>query len=280
MRPIVNKNQKFIFTTAVIAATAIWSLAPRVAHAEPSPALDRVSIWLGGFQADIKGYASVRDPGNNVDTGDQQILSGDKTVQRAKLDWLIMESQGFSVDYFRINDKSSRAITQPFTFDGVNYTAAGRIASDTTLDVGNFSYRWWFGDASNNHVFGLGLGAAYYKLDATLNASVGVGPLSYTTIQRYDDSGWAPLVTLGWRSKISEQVRIYADLSGVRKNGSDLSGTITNAAIGAEWFPWKNLGVGAEYASTRIRLKQKDDASTARVRLEFDGPAVYMRLRF
>lgn len=280
MRPTVNKNQKFIFTTAVIAATALWSLAPRVAHAEPSPALDRVSIWLGGFQADIDGYLSLRDPGNNVDTGDQQILSGDKTVQRAKLDWLIMDSQGFSVDYFRINDKSSRGISQPFTFNGVNYTAAGQIASDTTLDIGNFSYRWWFGDASNNHVFGLGLGAAYYRLDATLNASVSLAPLSYSTIERYDESGWAPLVTLGWRSKITDQVRIYADLSGVRKDGGDLSGTITNAAIGAEWFPWKNVGIGAEYASTRIRLKQKNDAATARMRLEFDGPAVYLRLRF
>ncbi|HIV69657.1 MAG TPA: hypothetical protein H9903_01865 [Candidatus Aquabacterium excrementipullorum] len=276
----MNKNQKFIFTTAVIAATAVWSLAPRVARAEPSPALDRVSIWLGGYRADIDGFASVRDPSNNIDTGDQQFLSGKKTVERARLDWLIMDSQGFSVDYFRIHDDSARSIEQPFTFGGVNYTAAGRVASDTTLDIGNFSYRWWFGDQSNNNVFGLGLGAAYYKLDATLRASVGVGPIGYNTIQRYDESGWAPLVTLGWRAKVSEQVRLYADLSGVRKNGSDLSGTITNAAIGAEWFPWKNVGIGAEYASTRIRLKQKDDAATARVRLELDGPAVYLRLRF
>lgn len=280
MRPTVNKNQKFILSTAVIAASALWGLAPRVARAEPSPALDRVSIWLGGFRADVDGYASVRDPANNIDTGDQQILSGSKTVERARLDWLIMDSQGFSVDYFRIHDDSSRGITEPFSYNGVNYTATGRVASDTTLDIGNFSYRWWFGDSSNNNVFGLGLGAAYYRLDATLRASVGVGPISYDTIQRYDDSGWAPLVTLGWRTKVSDQVRLYADLSGVRKNGSDLSGTITNAAIGAEWFPWKNIGIGAEYASTRIRLKQKDDSATARVRLELDGPAVYLRMRF
>lgn len=280
MRPTVNKNQKFIFTTAIIAATAMWSLAPRVARAEPSPALDRVSIWLGGYRANVEGYASVRDPGNNVDTGDQQFLSGNKTVQRARLDWLIMESQGFSVDYFRIHDDSSRGITQPFTFGGVNYTATGRVAQDTTLDIGNFSYRWWFGDHENKNIFGLGVGAAYYKLDATLRASVGVGPLSYDTIQRTDESGFAPLLTLGWRTQVSEQVRIYADLSGVRKNGSDLSGTITNAAIGAEWFPWKNIGIGAEYASTRIRLKQKDDTVTSRVRLELDGPAVYLRMRF
>lgn len=280
MRPTVNKNQKFILSTAVIAASALWGLAPRVARAEPSPALDRVSIWLGGFRSDVDGYASVRDPANNIDTGDQQILSGSKTVERARLDWLIMDSQGFSVDYFRIHDDSSRGITEPFSYNGVNYTATGRVASDTTLDIGNFSYRWWFGDSSNNNVFGLGLGAAYYRLDATLRASVGVGPISYDTIQRYDDSGWAPLVTLGWRTKVSDQVRLYADLSGVRKNGSDLSGTITNAAIGAEWFPWKNIGIGAEYASTRIRLKQKDDSATARVRLELDGPAVYLRMRF
>ena len=276
----MKRQARFVLFSALACSATLWSLAPRTARADPSAALDRVSVWLGAYRADVEGYASVRNGSGSIDTGDQKVLSGRETVNRARLDWLIMESQGFSIDYFRVQGNSERSVSRPFTVDGTSYGLDARIAQDTKVDIGNFSYRWWLGDADNNSIFGLGLGAAYYRLDATLRAQATAGPLAFNTIEQSRESGWAPLITAGWRLRLSDTWRIYADASGSRKNGNDLSGSITNAALGAEWFPWKDVGIGAEYAVTKIRFKREEDGDAARVRLNLHGPAVYLRMRF
>lgn len=263
-----------------LALAALLPLASTTASAEPSPALDRISVWLGGFRADIDGYASLRDASGSFDTGEQRVLEGKDTVQRARLDWLIMDSQGFSLDYYRLNSKKERTVSQPFTFGGVNYGVNASIASDTTADVGNVSYRWWFGDKTNTSVFGLGVGGAYYHLKLDVRGDVSGLGSSFSGIQTYSTTAWAPLLTLGWRLHVNDAVRVYADLSGSRKNGDDTA-SITNAAAGAEWFPWKNIGVGLEYAYTKLRYKKIDDSGNqGRINMDLKGPAAYLRLRF
>jgi hypothetical protein len=262
-----------------LAALAI-ALPGTSALAEPSPALDRISVWLGGYRADIDGYASLRDASGNFNTGEQHVLEGKDTVQRARLDWLIMDSQGFSVDYFRLNSKKQRNVSQPFTFGGVNFGVNANIASDTTADVGNVSYRWWFGDRSYNSVFGLGVGAAYYHLKLDVTGDATGGGLAFSGIQSYSTTAWAPLLTLGWRMHVNDAVRLYADFSGSRKNGGDTA-SVTNTAAGVEWFPWKNIGVGVEYAYTQVRYKKTDDdGNQGRINMNLKGPAAYLRLRF
>lgn len=263
---------------APIALAIAASFIAQQARADHSPALDRVSIWLGGYRADIEGYASIRNESNNLDTGEQKILSGKDTLQRARLDWLLFDSQGFSVDYFRVHGDRTRSVGGSFDFNGTTYDASASVSADAQIDIGNFSYRWWFGGGDT--VFGLGLGAAYYRLDASLRAQANVLGATYEQLGSYNKSAWAPLVTLGWRTRISDDFRIYADVSGSKKNGSDLSGHIVNAAAGVEWFPFSNIGVGAEYGVTRIHLSQRDGNDEARLKLKLNGPALYLRARF
>lgn len=263
---------------ATIAIALAASLIGGESRAEHSPALDRISVWLGGYRADVEGFASIRNASNNLDTGEQKILSGTDTVQRARLDWLLFDAQGFSIDYFRVHGDRTRSVAGSFDLDGTTYDASASVASEAQIDIGNFSYRWWLG--SGGTVFGLGVGAAYYRLDATLRAQASLLGASYQTLGNYNKSAWAPLVTLGWRTSISDNVRIYADASGSKKNGSDLAGHIVNAALGVEWFPLSNIGVGAEYGVTRIHLRQRDDGDEARLKLKLNGPALYLRARF
>ena len=259
-----------------IAALPLWAAS---AWADPSPALDRVSVWLGGYQADIKGYASLKSADGIFDTGEQRVLEGRNNVQRARLDWLLMDSQGFSIDYFRLNSKKQGAVSQPFTFNGVNYGLNASLASETTADVGNVSYRWWFGSGNDRSIFGLGVGGAYYHLKLGLEGDVSGAGLSFSGLQTYSTSAWAPLLTLGYRYQVTDGVRLYADLSGSRKSGNN-SASITNAAAGVEWFPWKNIGVGLEYAGARVRYKKIEDGNEDLINMDLKGPAAYLRLRF
>lgn len=248
------------------------------AWAQKSPAVDRVSVWLGGYLVDAQGDLQAQTPDGAYDTGWQRVIEGDETVYRARVDWLLFESQGFSVDYYRFKRTDSRGIGDSFSFNGVDYTASASASAETTVDVGNFSYRWWFG--SGDTAFGLGLGAAYFKASLAYEASAALGGASDSIVGKVGDHTWAPLVTAGLRHRINDAFRVYADVSGARKNGGENSGDIVNAALGLEYFPWKNIGVGAEYGTTRIRYHHRGDDVDARLKLRLNGPSVFLRMRF
>ena len=88
------------------------------------------------------------------------------------------------------------------------------------------------------------------------------------------------MLTLGWRHAFNDQWRMYADASGVKKNGGSLDGHIWNAALGVEYFPWQNVGIGAEYGLTRIKLNQSKRNYDASLDMRLDGPSLFLRLRF
>jgi hypothetical protein len=66
----------------------------------------------------------------------------------------------------------------------------------------------------------------------------------------------------------------------VKKNGGRLNGHIYNAALGLAWYPWKNLGFGAEYGYSRIMLNQHKSRYNARLDMKLSGPSVFVKLRF
>jgi hypothetical protein len=235
---------------------------------------------LGGYQVDAQGDLNVSNLSGTQSTGSQRVIDGSDTVKRARIDWLLFDRQGFSVDLYRYSRHDTLGVSQPFAFNGQTYSASAQVGAKTTADIGNFSYRWWFG--GEDTVAGLGLGAAYYRIKFNLNASATVGGTTQSIVDEASRSTWAPLVTFGLRHRISDQVRLYADLSGARKNGSDTGGDIVNAGAGVEWFPWRNIGVGAEYNETRIRVnyRNNDDDVAAHLKLRLRGPAVYLRMRF
>ena len=264
---------------SVLPALALGLLvAGSGAWAQKSPAVDRVSVWLGGYRVDANGDLQAHTPDGAYNTGWQRVIDGDETVYRARLDWLLFESQGFSIDYYRFKRTDTRGISDSFSFNGVNYAVDASASAKTTVDVGNFSYRWWFG--SGDTALGLGLGAAYFKASLAYEASATLGGVSDSVVDRVGDNTWAPLVTFGLRHRINDAFRVYADVSGARKNGGDNSGDIVNAALGVEYFPWQNIGVGAEYGTTRIRYHHRGDDVDARLKLRLNGPSVFLRMRF
>jgi hypothetical protein len=145
-------------------------------------------------------------------------------------------------------------------------------------DFGSAAYKWWFGHEAD--VFGVGLGAAYYKVDFSARGTANAGDESTATSASYDDHEWAPMLTLGWRHAFDDQWRMYIDASGVKKNGGDLNGHIWNASLGVEWFPWQNVGFALEYSASRLSLNKNLDEGKARLNLDSDGPAFYLRARF
>jgi hypothetical protein len=262
---------------------ASLALASTASMAQQSPALDRVSVWLGGYYAKTDTNIGASDNTGqfkgNVNLEHDLGFQDHKTVPRVRLDFLIGDSQGFSFDYYSVNKSRTKTLSDAISYGGNDYSASASVHGKLDFDFGSAAYRWWFGH--ENDVFGVGVGGAYYRVRAGIGgeASVNGEPVGEASTSS-NESAWAPLLQLGWRHSFNDQWRMYFDASGVKKNGGPLSGHIYNGALGVEYFPWKNLGFGAEYGYTKIRLDQRKRDYNADLDMKLTGPSLFVRLRF
>lgn len=247
-----------------------------------SPALDRVSIWLGGYYADTS--TTLGAGLNNYNVHGNLNLQHDlgfpshQVVPRVRFDFLLGESQGFSFDYYRIDQSRSKTLGTSLGFDGNTYDASATVTGRVNFDFGSAAYKWWFGHESD--VFGIGVGAAYYRLHAGISGEASLNGLPVGSASAYTTkSAWAPELQLGWRHAFTNDLRMYFNASGVKKNGH-LSGHIYDAALGLEWFPFHHLGFAAEYDYTRIKIDQTHHYFNDDVAMRLNGPSVFARLRF
>lgn len=252
-----------------------------------SPALDRFSLWLGAYEAHTSTTVSagLNDPAVKGRLNLQNDLGfpSHQTVPRVRLDFLLGESQGFSFDYYRIDQSRTRSLGTAIGFNGNTFDASASVTGRVNFDFGSAAYKWWFGHQSD--VFGIGVGAAYYKVHAGVSGQATVyGPLigqaaTYTSAST-TNTAWAPELQLGWRHAFSDNLRMYVNASGVKKNGRRLGGHIYDAALGLEWFPLRNLGFGVEYDYTRIHVHEGHRTYNDDLAMRMDGPSAFLRVRF
>ncbi len=260
------------------ALCAVFAAASGSVHAEHSPALDRISVWLGGYYANTDADLSASSDRFAIGENKLSLADGHETSPRARLDVLIGDSQGLSFDYFGFSRDHTELLDRSFDLGANTFDVGARVKDSFDIDFGSIAYRWWFGDG--NSVFGLGLGAAYYRVKAAVSGDVFLDGEAVSTRASYDDDAVAPLVTLGWRYALSDEFRVYLDASGTKKNGGNLSGHAYNGALGVEWFPLENFGIAAEYAATRLKLDHSGGSFDADLDMKLDGPALYLRMRF
>jgi len=266
---------------ALLAPMAL-AAGPALAAEAHSPALDRVNISLGGYYANIdtrigassNAMQQAATFGLENDLG----FSDHKAVPRVRIDVLGGSHQGLSLDFYSVNRSQQRTLSQAISYRGNTYQASARLRGALDFDFGSAAWRWWFGKGSN--AFGVGLGAAYYRVDAAFSGEATMDGQTAEAASGTQERAWAPMLQLGWHHAFSDQWRMYLDASGVRKNGGRLSGHIYNAALGVAWYPWRNLGLGAEYGYSRTVLDQRKSRYTARLDMKLDGPSVFVKLRF
>jgi hypothetical protein len=260
----------------------LLAVASPLAFAQQSPALDRFSIAVGGYNArsDTTIGASVADGMFDGDVNLEDDLGFDRrdVSPRARLEFLVGDHQGFAFDYYRYNRDSSKSLSRSLTWNGTTYNASAHVDGKLRFDFGSAAWRWWFG--AGNDVFGIGLGAGYYRVRTALDGQASVNGETQYASSSSDDSGWAPLLELGWRHAFNDRWRMYAAVSGMKKNGGHLHGHVYNAAVGVEWYPWANLGFAAEYGVNCIKLQQEHEYYDDRLNLQLDGPSLFVRLRF
>lgn len=246
-----------------------------LAHAH-SPALDRASLWIGGYRADTGLRLDAQRDGIGSSRVD---FAGDhETIARARLDLLVGEHQGLTFDGYALDHSDSTRLTRAFAFDGVDFDVDASLRSEAEFTAATAAWHWWLG--ADQDVFGVGLGAAWYRLEVALAGTATVDGSHVAATAAFDERAVAPLLTLGYKHAFSDSLRVYAQASGIRKGGGTLSGHIHDARVGVEWFPWRQVGFGAEYGLTQIRLERDGHRYAAGLDIDLEGPALFARIRF
>ena len=269
-----------ILPLALAIGSATLMAASGQAFAQVSPALDRMSISAGGFYVEPKvqldgdtRYGRVRTPEGEGDR---------TTLPRAKAEMLIGDSHGLSFDYFRYHKSYSPEFSGSTVVNGQDVSATANANARLELDLAKLAYKFWMG--RGNDVFGVGVGAAYYRAgikgSGTATASA-TGIPAQTVAFRGDESesAFAPLLEFGWRHAFSPEWRLVAEASGVKKNGGHINGHIYGGSVGVEWFPAKNVGLGLDYGTQRISLN-RDAERDANLDVRLTGPSAYVKVRF
>jgi hypothetical protein len=279
-----SRRQRMLVTGNIL-LLSVLSLtgAAAAAQAAPPQPLDRFSIAVGGFYVEPEIEVNSDTRYGRIESGREK--GSRTTLPKAKLDVLFGERHGLAVDYIRYDKKYNPRLTGDTVIDGEVITGNASLDAKLRLDLARVAYKYWFGEG--NSVFGVGLGAAYYraKLSGTASATVeGIvnGVPESRTVSGSDsdsDSAYAPVVELGWRHAVSPEVRLFADASGVKKNKGKINGHIYSAALGVEWMAMKNVGVVLDYGIQKIDLHRDSDRDSDLL-IKLAGPSAYVKVAF
>lgn len=276
----MNKNRNLLWRSicaAVLAGTC------GVAAADTHPALDRISISLGAYQADSDADARVNGSagvlGSNVNFEDDFGLTKDREVARARLSFLIGDSQGLEIDGYSFNRSATKTLDRTIVYDGSTFDVDAQVHGKLDMDFASVAWRWWI-PAGDADVWGIGLGAGYYRVAGEIAGTATLNGDEQFVRTDESASAWAPLVELGWRHAFSDRARLYADISGVYKSSGSISGHIYNGALGFEYFPWQAIGFGIEYGAQRIKIDADKSNFNGELNIRLSGPSAFLKARF
>jgi hypothetical protein len=250
--------------------------------AEVPEALDRVNLSIGGFYPNVDTRVSANGPevaGTDIDFQHDLGLDKHRTLPNVRFEFLVFDSQGFSIGGYQYSKHAGATLARDITFDGNDYNINAFVQAGLRLDTYNAAWHWWFSPDPQDAI-GLGLGAVYYDLKGTIDGAVTINGGTASAHGVAEGSAVAPLLMLGWRHSFSDRWRGYAEFSGVRKPSGALTGHLLNATLGLEYYPWQYLGLALEYSANDLDLKADAAAWEGRARIHFHGPAAFVRMRF
>jgi hypothetical protein len=260
------------------AIVLLWLVGCGGVWAEPSPALDRVSIWLGAHRGQLEAQAGLSGFDERFETDRFSLSERRRTMPRARLDLLLGDRHGLTLDYYELRTGRTEGVSQPFSFDGTRYVASASVSADIEMDVATAAYRWWLGRGAT--VLGMGAGLAAYRLDLGITGRAALNGSAIEARAEHASTEVAPLLGIGVRHRLSDRVRLYADASGIRDRSGRSTGHIYNAAAGAEWFPWTNVGLGVEHGVKRVKFTRQGSDVQGDLNLKLDKPSLFLRVRF
>jgi len=245
---------------------------------------ERFRIDAGGFRiaADTKlKYRLGGQPGDVIDFESETGLPNNATTLWLDGTWRVGRRHQLSLNYTRSNRKGeSRTLTRDITWGDQVLSAGLTVQSENSADIFTGYYRFAI-VRKDRFEIGPTLGIGHLSLNATIRATGSVGGGTSGTISQTGHTG---SVTgdvggyfAGW---LGRRVVMRGDLLYIIVKPENSEASVTDGRLGLYWYPWRRVGLGAQYKYYKFRYERSALSTTLGGSVTFQGAQGYVSFLF
>jgi hypothetical protein len=273
-----------IVVLIAILLSSVFCLNGWAADMSPRNWDKRFTLYGGGILYNMDGtFSSAKDGRPDIDV-DMEDLGLDEHELAYFLGATLRAGDRFRIrfDYFRYHDNSTTMVDEEFEFDGEIYPVGALIDSKLNIDlyVVNLSYDLYL---SKKASFGIGVGVHVADLDLNIHAEGQVGGIGDTDGDGEEDI-LAPLPNLYAAGNYAFRDDLILRYAGgwMSMSYDEYDGDLLFARASLEYWPFKNMGIGAGYSyfSIDIDYDKKNSSKKEKYDIDMPGPVAYLTVGF
>jgi hypothetical protein len=248
---------------------------------------ERFRLDLGGFfqqfNTTVRLDSESRGMGTEVSLEDDLGLKGSQANFRADGYWRFGRHARLDFGFLNWNRKASRTLDRDFQIGDDVFHAGASVDTRLTVYVGELYYSYSLvNDPETEFGLMLGVSTLFNSLSVEGQATVtGSGGAAAAAWDRQGRSLIAPLPAIGahFRYTLLPGFLFTARVKGFGATVDNVKGSMLDWRVGLDYYPWKNCGIGAAWASTDIKVTYKGSPS-AELDYKYSGPMAYLSLVF
>lgn len=273
----------------LVAATSLLALGlagAASAQTETNHLWPTFDVAVGSYQVSssdkIEVNGSIERFGRQIDLDEEFGLGDRASVFGGGFQWAFADRHSIGLNTYTIKRDASRSINRDIELGGIVFPVGADASVEFKQTTIEATYDYWF-VRHENFGFGGSFGLVYLSLDAKAEASYRFGNSGQTTTVRESASTDLPVPMIGVVVKGSPWPWLVLH-GGLRYLPSvtvdQYSGEAASYAIGADFYVWGPLAIGAAYTGTYYKADIDDSSWNGSIDVANDGFQLYLRAGF
>ena len=248
---------------------------------------ERFRVDLGAyfqkFSTTVRIDSASTGLGTEVNLEDDLGLKGNQVNFRADGYWRLGRHARLDFTFLNWNRTSSHTIDKDFQIGDDVYHAGASL--DTAIRVYDAELYYSYSLVNNPETeFGLMLGVSTLVNSVSMEGQAtvtGANGSASGSFDRQSRSFVAPIPAFGahYRYTLLPGVLFTARIKGFGATIDNIKGSLLDWKVALDWYPWRNVGLGAAWSQTRIKVTKNSDPS-AQLDYSYSGPMGYLSLAF
>jgi hypothetical protein len=248
---------------------------------------ERFRLDLGGFfqkfTTTIRVDSATLGRGTEISLEDDLGISANQTNFRADGYWRFGRHARVDFGYTGWNRGASRTLDRDIVVGDTTYHAGATLDSRIRVSLveAYYGYSFW-----NTPKFEAGLQLGVSAIINSVNVEgtgslTGGGGSASGSFSSQTRSLTAPVPAIGaqLRYTIVPSLLVSGRIRGMSATIDNVKGSVVEGRAGLDYYPWKNVGIGAAYDYMDIKVSKQNDP-TLELDYKYSGPMVYLSLVF
>jgi len=271
----------------ILAIAFLLPAAPVLAQATETDVPQTFWVEIGGFRAGSNTNLRLSggsEPGDDVDFERDLSLPSTTTQGYLEAFWRPGRRHQVSLNWTGIRRNGGRlTLDEEIHWGDEVFRVGADVEGTNDSDFLSGAYRFALIKNSKFEI-GPSLGIGYLWVKATLAGEAGIGSGDDSAIREVEVESNISSITgdLGaymyWWA--GERWLIRADARYLFVTFESSEGSVTEARAGVAWYPWRQVGIGAQYSFTRFAYDRDELVTQLGGMLQYDGVQLFANVAF